>query len=342
MVLLFSGLGCNVTSQDEQQISFDGEFTSQAMQDQVVHKLTVYNNQLFAGTSQGLASFNISTSLEYSGSFLQESTVPTFAIISDDNWLISADFEGDTASSSIYRSTNRGNTWIEYNNDFGANHKVIPHTMDVRVDTTSTIFARPAALTVVAKSTDAGQSWETVVQSWENPNFGTSSFVKIDPNHPRNIWAGGATAYFRPNLLKSEDNGESWTGILVIEKVETTVFDVASHPSNNDIVLAGLGIGIRKTTDGGQNWGTSFQQAGIHSFTHSADNPEIVYASGRNSAGTLFFVASGDFGNSWETIEMPDSPAGMQVNDMVSVMVDGQEVLYFGTNKGVYSYRFEE
>jgi hypothetical protein len=52
----------------------------------------------------------------------------------------------------------------------------------------------------------------------------------------------------------------------------------------------------------------------------------------------LFFLATNNFGDTWQTIEHPESPANIYVNDMVSVTEDGQEVIYLGTNKGLYSF----
>lgn len=104
----------------------------------------------------------------------------------------------------------------------------------------------------------------------------------------------------------------------------------------------GLGGGIRKSTNNGETWSTVFDEAGILTLAHSTRNPETVYASGINSQGRLFFNASGDFGDTWQTVEFEDSPDQIHVNDMVSLNEDGAEVLYFATNKGVYSYTFEE
>ncbi len=340
-LLLLLLIGCTIISDNEQSLSISGKFAEEGLSNTKISKVAVYDQQLFAATSQGLVSFDISGGLELSDEFMQESNIPTFAIASDENWLISAHVENDTTRSGIYRSTDQGDTWSLYNNGFGGNRQVIPHTMDVENKDPSTIFARPSALTVVARSNNSGQSWETVVQSWENPNFGTSSFIKIDSHHSKRAWAGGATAFFRPRLLLSEDGGATWNGFLVIDNVEAIVYDIVSNPSAKDDILAGLGI-IRKSTDGGQSWTTTFNNAAVYTLTHSIRNPETVYASGRNADGTLFFAASGDFGDSWQTVAMPDSPTGIQVNDMVSVSEGGQEVLYLGTNKGLYSYQFEE
>lgn len=63
-------------------------------------------------------------------------------------------------------------------------------------------------------------------------------------------------------------------------------------------------------------------------MTHSPRNLLIIYASGSNTTGKLFVLVSADFGDTWQTIEMEDGPTGIR------------EVLYFGTNNGVYSYTF--
>jgi hypothetical protein len=51
---------------------------------------------------------------------------------------------------------------------------------------------------------------------------------------------------------------------------------------------------------------------------------------------------SEDYGDSWEIETYEESPGGIQTNDMIVTEVNGNEKIYFGTNKGVYSYRFEE
>lgn len=95
---------------------------------------------------------------------------------------------------------------------------------------------------------------------------------------------------------------------------------------------------IRKSTDSGETWDTVLEGNGIYTFTQSALDPEIVYASGRNQEGHLFFLASNNFGDTWQTLEHPESPSNIYVNDMVSIMEDNQEVIYLGTNKGLYSF----
>ena len=212
----------------------------------------------------------------------------------------------------------------------------------------STIFARPSVFMNVARSTDFGKSWESVVQSWEEPNLGTSLFVKVDTFNSDIIWAGGSNALFIPSLLKSEDSGDTWRGLVVLENVEANVNDLITKNEEHAKSMIGLSGSvpeaniIRRSEDNGETWNTVFEGAGIYTFTHSASNPDIVYASGINPEGRLFFLASNDFGDTWQTLDYPESPSGIYVNDMVSIMEDGEEVIYLGTNKGVYSLTFEE
>jgi len=129
--------------------------------------------------------------------------------------------------------------------------------------------------------------------------------------------------------------------LTVLKNTEDTIHDLLINPNSSDQVIIGLG-GILKTTDNGESWEAAFNEAAIYTFAHSARNPEIVYASGVNARGQLFFIASGDFGDTWQTVEFESGPTQIRVNDMVSVLENGNEVLYFGTNKGVYSYTFED
>ncbi|MEX0660899.1 MAG: hypothetical protein WEA58_06595 [Balneolaceae bacterium] len=146
-------------------------------------------------------------------------------------------------------------------------------------------------------------------------------------------------------MLYRSNNGETWERITILGNeegtVEATVYDVTISSQNPEHVLAGLGI-IRKSTNNGETWTTVYNEAGIYTFTRSAGNPEVVYGSGENANGRLVFVASNDFGDTWEMVEFEENVStGLRVNDMVSVLQDGEEVLYFATNKGLYSYRFE-
>ncbi|MBN2730820.1 MAG: hypothetical protein JXR26_00190 [Balneolaceae bacterium] len=96
---------------------------------------------------------------------------------------------------------------------------------------------------------------------------------------------------------------------------------------------------VRKSTDG---WQTVLEGYSIRTLAHNARGQGRDYASGINEARTPFFAASTNFSDDWEIVEMENAAEALFINDMISVMEDGTEVLYFGTMKEVYKYTFEE
>jgi hypothetical protein len=270
---------------------------------------------------------------------LPENNILDFVVWNNQKLLVGTGIDSPQ-DTSIYLTSDTGKSWQPYQNGFGTdeqnNHLFV---VERHPDKPNKLYGRGDFN--VAVSSDSGQSWKNIYGSWDG--FGDGQFLVIDASNP--IWAGGTTANFQPHLFTSKDNGVSWKN-LSIPGPEATAHDLVLNQSNN--LLLGLAGSfsqanvIRKSTDGGTTWKIVLEGIGTRTLTHSARDSEIVYASGRNADGSLFFAASGDFGESWQTIAWDDSPDGVQVNDMVSVMENGQEVLYLGTNKGVYSYTFEE
>jgi hypothetical protein len=339
--------GCGLFSdhRNQQKLNLKRKFAFEGLKNRKIFKLQVRDGKLFAGTSEGLVSFTLS-SLKRVGTFKKRYSVHTFLIFGRYNWLISAVIRGPKAPSKIYKSTDQGKTWFDYTNGYGGSQKLEVYSMDALPKSPSVIFACPASFINVAKSTDGGKSWKSVATSWNDPPIGSSNFVKIDPYHPNNIWLGGSTGLFYSSLLKSRDGGDTWKRMVGLYMSGNIVYSLGISSTNSNHLLAGLNGGIEKSIDGGKTWHPVLKKSAIFAFTHSARNPKIIYASGLNApsdkTGTLFFEVSSDFGNTWKNIEMPDSPTGIYVNDMVSVMQNGNEVLYFGTNKGIYSYTFEK
>ena len=344
-LIFFILLSCSLNSEKNGELNVAGNFSIQDLKEREIFEFRTDDTHLYAGTSKGLVRFGLSTALHNPQIYMANGEVRTFLILEDNFWLISAGFENKD-STSMYKSTDQGQSWIPYNNGFGGDKKWVPGTMDVTGGNPPVIFARSYPVLNVARSIDKGKTWESVLHSWDNPFLGTSMFVKIDVDNPEIIWAGGSNAFFEPNLVRSEDSGENWEvknlQIYEDQTYESKANDIVIQFGASSHVLLGLGIGILKSTDNGETWNLVFDKAGILTFAHSARDPGVVYASGVNTAGTLFFLASDDFGDTWQTVEFSDSPAQMQVNDMVSVLENGKEVLYFATNQGVYSYTFEE
>ncbi len=345
LVIVFCMAGCSTNTQGP-KLKIEGNFEYQDLKNREIFELRIHQSHLFVGTSLGLVSFKIANTLEQMGSHMDSSTVRTFLIVRKNKWLISATFEEDPELNSIYKSSDQGSSWLPFRNGFGDGGTAIPLTMDYHPNNPAVIYARGPS--VAAKSTTGGKSWKSILHSWDNPYLETVRFIKVDPNRSDHVWTGGANGYFQPLLFKSSNGGKKWKGLIVIQNVETTVWDVAIHPKKSKVILAGCaGVVppariIRKSNDGGENWHTVLQGINTHTLAHSVSDPRILYASGRNAKGTLFFAVTTDFGETWERVTMENSPTGIIVNDMISVMENDREVLYFGTNKGLYSFTFDE
>lgn len=317
-------------------------FKEEGLSEITVFTLKKDNDWLYAGTDRGLHRTTLSKIL-WRPIGIDDTSFRTFSVFSKQEFLASANFDnGDSLT--IAKTTDGGQTWIPFRNGFGGVTRTIPLALEVHPQNEDILYAR--GLMNVARSNDRGKSWESVYLKWDN--IGTALFVKINSRNPDMLWAGGSKPTFAPHLIKSTDGGNSWMELTPIENVETGVHDIVIHPNNSDNVLIGMAGAIepaniiRKSTDGGQHWQTVFEGAGIRTLAQSPGNGRTVYAGGINAQGTLFFAVSPDFGDTWQTVEMQEGPAGITVNDMVSVMADGMEVLYLGTNQGVYSYTFEE
>ncbi len=334
-------LSCSTNSTDNINLQLEGSFEKDGLENQIIYQLKEVENQLFSGTNSNLYQQEVGTT-QWNKLISDDVTIWTFEILSTSEIIASFDFNKFDSLTIAY-TENAGETWQEYQNGFGGETKMIPLLLVHSPQNKDLIFAR--GLVNVAKSEDRGKTWTSIFLDWDY--IGRSTFITVDSQNTDIIWAGGANAIFQPMLIRSEDGGDSWERLTVLENTEAVCYDLLIHPSDTNILLAALGGTItlsriiRKSTDGGQTWGTVFE--GINTFTlaQSPKDDRVVYASGQNAQGTLFFAASGDFGDTWQTVEFESGPTQIQVNDMISVLQNGKEVLYFGTNKGVYSFTFE-
>ena len=334
--------GCgNSTGTESRNNSTEGTFRSLALENREVYELRSYNGYLFAGTDRGLYRRKVSQN-SWKSVGMTEASIRTFVVFSKQEILAPLNF-GNGDSVTIGKTTDGGDSWIPFRNGFGGDLRVIPLTLAVHPDSPDILYAR--GFFNVAKSTNRGRSWESVFATWET--LGSAKFVTIDPNKPDIVWAGGATAIFAINLLISADGGDNWKrldkNVQKLENVfESTANDLIIKPGNSSEVLLGMSDGISRSKDMGESWESVFSSAKVQTLTRSKLNPQTIFASGNNSQGNLFFLITRDFGDTWQTIEMEDRPFGIQVNDVIAVENGDREILYFATNKGVYSFAFGE
>jgi photosystem II stability/assembly factor-like uncharacterized protein len=345
ILLLISclAISCTTNSEGDNQLNLEGQWKLQALENLEINSINASADPMLISTSEGIHSKEGTDFIEFG---LKEKPIVNVIQIAEEEYIAAIEtLQLEGGDTTLYKTNNNGEQWTPHMGSFGGEENKYTRISDLQIKESgsSTFYACGGGN--VARTTDGGSSWSSVHLTWEHLGF--ALFVKPDPNDSDIIWAGGANAIFEPKLVKSDDGGNSWVNLsknlqtTENETFETNAYDILIDTDQSSNLLLGLGSGILKSTSDGETWSNSFSGASITTFARSVLNSGIVYASGRNSTGTLFFFASEDFGDTWQIIEFEDGPGGIQVNDMVSVQENGKEVLYLGTNKGLYSFTLE-
>jgi len=175
-------------------------------------------------------------------------------------------------SNVVYRSNNKGNTWITVLEDVGLLNTISVDPVDGQIAYVG--CGDPWTKAVIRKTIDGGAHWT----SQEIANIGTVIAIgQIDSVERQTVYSG--VMWGPGGLYKSTDGGTSWQKIL-----DWGISTLARAPADRRVVYAGeqWGNNLVWTNDGGQHWedirdslpsGTS-----MHKLAVDYVNPAIVYA----------------------------------------------------------------
>jgi photosystem II stability/assembly factor-like uncharacterized protein len=142
--------------------------------------------------------------------------------------------------------------------------------------------------TGLIKSTDGGQSWESVAKVLDPPvDFHAMAVSKNDPDTIIGFDSGGR------GLFKTTDAGKTWEPLQYPDYVSA----LAISPNDSQIIFAGTGKGIFRSDDGAKTWTLLDQFKGINILALAFDENEVLYAT--NQFG---LSRTADLGKTWEKI----------------------------------------
>ena len=317
------------------KLKLEGKWSLVGLDTLWVHTLKEYDNKLYAGTSNGVYYIN-GNEFEHRG--LKKKTVLDIERVSEGEFLaIVVRTQEDRRS--IFRSTDNETSWVSNMGNFGGEENHTAATdMIVFADDPNHLMVKGSEN--IAESFDKGQTWENVFLDW-NTYVSSPDFIELNPYNSNVIWAGGANAYFAPSVQRSLDGGKTWDNIdFSFSFGGRTAMDVIFNKKSDKKVLLAF-QGIAYSSDSGDTWELTYNETGVITFTRSITNQDVIFGSGINSQGTLYFIASQDFGKTWQSVSFPDGPTGLFIKDIISILNNGKEELFFATNTGIYNYSFE-
>ncbi|MFW5760967.1 MAG: T9SS type A sorting domain-containing protein [Cyclobacteriaceae bacterium] len=326
-----------------------GQWEKAGLSAKIIMSIYELNDTLYATTHDGIYKKGIYTEdTNWVSIGMKGEVILDLVLFSHSEMMLAKQLNAYPDTISIYRTTDGGAHWNEFQNGFGGpggGYYGLTACAQLEIDSRypDTIYARGGY--VVAKSTDRGNSWELKYpEEWDALGY-QSTIMKIDTNKPSHIWAGGELPLFQAFLLKSTDYGNTWEQFDDEMNPEQNNASncLFINPDDSDDLFLGMEGRIMRSRDGAHTWDSVLTPP---SYTYILDialsktNPGILYATGSDNGtlhGDLMFYASYDFGTSWDTVY---SGIGndFYANDLLIREDSGRDKLFFGTNKGVYTY----
>jgi photosystem II stability/assembly factor-like uncharacterized protein len=179
------------------------------------------------------------------------------------------------------------------------------------------------------RSTNGGSTW-TTTDLETGQSYGRC--ITVSPSNPDVIYAGGYRypSPYTPVMHKSTDGGNTWTEVSAAGWAgQYYVYSVAVHPTNPDILCAGLYYDIWRSTNGGTTW-TEVTSNYYYNYdmAWSQADPNVVYSSANNS-----IYRSTNGGVTWSS-----STSGLEGTGFMSVAADRASATkaFTGNNYGFF------
>ena len=248
-------------------------------------------NIMMAATLNGVPTISTDSGLTW--------TQKDMNLINERNYSIAArndmEFWVGNDLSSVTRTTDGGNTWIETSGpgrELLYDSWFLNRNFGLSVGTNGTVL----------RTTNGGSQWDDI-------SFGeTRTFWSVTGTSTNDLWIGA-----NQRIFHSADIGETWQEKLSLIGANFT--DILSINTSTILACSSSGI-ILRSTDAGTNWDTVFQTNNQIRSISRIDN-QRYYATGFNG----LLLRSMDQGASWAPVTAPE--AGLQYEQTQFIGNDG-------------------
>jgi len=193
----------------------------------------------------------------------------------------------------LRKTTDGGESWTQLPTP--ASHNVTGVDLNPLNPAVVYVAATCSSRVVVARSTDAGTTWQSFV--CDTTTGLSTGRVAADPVDTNVVYCAGSATDRRTFVYRSTDQGETWTRALAGNGY--IPFDLLVSSADHNVILVGtFSSGVLRSTDAGATWA----EAGtvrdfVYSLAESPGSPGAFYA-GTN----LGVYRSIDAGASWALI----------------------------------------
>jgi photosystem II stability/assembly factor-like uncharacterized protein len=226
----------------------------------------------------------------------------------------------------LYVTRNGGETW-----DVAFPE---PFTDAVEIATSNTDVWYVAGSNHIARSDDAGQTWEMFQMETADRLAGFPIDLQVDPRDPYRIFVNN---YAGGNML-STDGGETWMdasqGYTGAQVGELTV-----DPNSSRTAFAQGVSGAFRTEDGGETWVARKRAPYERIYFHEWDSGSEILGT---RVGSGWMCRSTDGGITWDSTLIADVPAGRELcPKALAIAPSDPQVLYVGfANAGCLAWDF--
>lgn len=178
----------------------------------------------------------------------------------------------------------------------------------------------------IFKSIDSGETWQALPS---NPIATVVYRMAIDPTTPTTFYVSIDSG----DIFKSTDSGKTWRSLNTSVDMKLQVYSLVIDPIKPKTLYAGTGMGLFKSTDGGEHWSNKLPHIGIGLVKIDPIIPTTIYAAPYSGS----MLKSVDGGEHWKTLTATPQlgPSPTTVFDLVIDAVN-TNILYAGTLYGAY------